>query len=965
MLRPGQPLSKGWSILHRWAINYATYTLLIRPQPESTAIMDKARGHNQTNSKLMNKKLRFMWMLLLTAVCATTWAEKLDDSRADEYQKVTFSASTDESETNVLTKGGITLTLSTGNWKVADSFGGTVGWEFAPGTTVTITGGDIVKIPLTFTGVQWGDPDPFTYEGNGTDGLWGFKNNWYWRSETDGEHQSVTFTVNSDCKLKEFEVWTVGSGQQTVAAPVIEGESFFDESTTVSITAEDGADIYYTLDYNYPTAASTKYTGPFTITETTRVMAIAVKDGINSEIARRDFTKRETTAKAPEIEGETPFTDRTTVTITSEQARDQIYYTIDGTTPNAASLPYTGPFTLIATTTVKAMYVRNGGPSEIAEKTFVKEGEINPDLYTIAQLAEEKRNINNITLQLNQAQVVYGEAGADGSVRVVREGNKAIDLLNTDLALPVGTVLTGTVKLDVQYQNGVLTATDIAGETNEAQLQKTHNGNYDLGPVTVTPSQIAAYAGDLIRLENVTIGASRGVYTATATENGTTYTVLVANGEAYSMKDGQTGNLTAFFYAAGTDGYVANVRAASFEQEYNAPAAPVIEGDEEFEESTIISMTSEEGTTIHYTLDGSNPTTLSPLYTRPFTITETTTVKALAERNELASPMVEKTFTKKSDLEWRETTLAEVAAQKQSVPRAVLTLEDALVCFTPNYGKTWVVRDGDNAFAWLTKQSLATNYEYYGTVRVKIDYNNGFITVSDIDGETNLNNIEVVSHYGDWDYHFTNCSWDEIEAGQHKGDFIMIKHVKVVKEQDENGDNQYYAGEGENRIWLDNPTDFAYYYNEDPNETHDVGGWYRAEREMFVARLRLGVGNPTILGDEVFAESTYVTIERDNELDDVYYTLDGEDPDLEYEGTHNYIRPFRIDQSCVVKAVSRRYEGESDIIEKTFTKDVTGITAAQTQATDTDTQTYNMAGQRVGKGYKGIVIEKGHKVVRK
>ena len=86
---------------------------------------------------------------------------------------------------------------------------------------------------------------------------------------------------------------------------------------------------------------------------------------------------------------------------------------------------------------------------------------------------------------------------------------------------------------------------------------------------------------------------------------------------------------------------------------------------------------------------------------------------------------------------------------------------------------------------------------------------------------------------------------------------------------------------------------------------------------------------------------------------------------MEYEGTHNYIRPFRIDQSCVVKAVSRRYEGESDIIEKTFTKDVTGITAAQTQATDTDTQTYNMAGQRVGKGYKGIVIEKGHKVVRK
>lgn len=52
----------------------------------------------------MNKKLRFMWMLLLTFVCSTIWAEKYEYGNEKEYSKVSFAATTDASETNVLTK---------------------------------------------------------------------------------------------------------------------------------------------------------------------------------------------------------------------------------------------------------------------------------------------------------------------------------------------------------------------------------------------------------------------------------------------------------------------------------------------------------------------------------------------------------------------------------------------------------------------------------------------------------------------------------------------------------------------------------------------------------------------------------------------------------------------------------------------------------------------------------------------
>ena len=58
-----------------------------------------------------------MWMLLLTFVCSTIWAEKYDWNKDSEYSKVSFAATTDASETNVLTKGGITLTRSKGTWE--------------------------------------------------------------------------------------------------------------------------------------------------------------------------------------------------------------------------------------------------------------------------------------------------------------------------------------------------------------------------------------------------------------------------------------------------------------------------------------------------------------------------------------------------------------------------------------------------------------------------------------------------------------------------------------------------------------------------------------------------------------------------------------------------------------------------------------------------------------------------------
>lgn len=101
-------------------------------------------------------------------------------------------------------------------------------------------------------------------------------------------------------------VWEEGEVPVTVAAPVISGETPFDESTTVSITCEtEGAEIhYYVGDDAAASADSPVYTEPFEITETTMVSAIAIKDGVASELVRKEFVKNEPT---PTVENVAEF----------------------------------------------------------------------------------------------------------------------------------------------------------------------------------------------------------------------------------------------------------------------------------------------------------------------------------------------------------------------------------------------------------------------------------------------------------------------------------------------------------------------------------------------------------------------------------------------------------------------------------------------------------------------------------
>ena len=84
---------------------------------------------------------------------------------------------------------------------------------------------------------------------------------------------------------------STGSETASVEAPVIDGATPFDESTEVTITGPEDAEIRYTTDGTAPNAQSPLYDTALTLTDTTTVKAIAIKNGVSSESATKVFTK--------------------------------------------------------------------------------------------------------------------------------------------------------------------------------------------------------------------------------------------------------------------------------------------------------------------------------------------------------------------------------------------------------------------------------------------------------------------------------------------------------------------------------------------------------------------------------------------------------------------------------------------------------------------------------------------------
>ena len=236
----------------------------------------------------------------------------------------------------------------------------------------------------------------------------------------------------------------------SVSAPVISGVTPFETSTSVSMSAGSGAEIRYTLDGSTPSASSNLYSSAITLTATTTVKAIAIKDGVTSSVANKTFTKSSTpVVNAPSISGTTPFETSTQVTMSADSGAE-IRYTTDGTTPSASSTLYSSAITLTATTTVKAVAIKNGVTSSVASQTFTKSEEpVSGRTMTVDGNAVTAGGTRHVTTGVNHTIIVNLPEGDSliGKWLAVKHPNYATVVISTS-ALVQGS---NTVTVSDQY----------------------------------------------------------------------------------------------------------------------------------------------------------------------------------------------------------------------------------------------------------------------------------------------------------------------------------------------------------------------------------------------------------------------------------------------------------------------------------------------------------------------------------
>ena len=149
----------------------------------------------------------------------------------------------------------------------------------------------------------------------------------------------------------------------------------YSAAQTVSIaTTSSGATIYYTIDGNTPTAGSSKYSTPISVSDTTKptkVSAYAVMEGCtDSAVNAATYTitadiKRAATPTITPASGS--YTESKQVTIATTEKDGTIIFTTNNTQPSKTNgTVYTTPFTVVdGVTTVIAITTANNVPDSL------------------------------------------------------------------------------------------------------------------------------------------------------------------------------------------------------------------------------------------------------------------------------------------------------------------------------------------------------------------------------------------------------------------------------------------------------------------------------------------------------------------------------------------------------------------------------------------------------------------------
>lgn len=387
-----------------------------------------------------------------------------------------------------------------------------------------------------------------------------------------------------------------------VANPYINSEN----SPTVSIhcSGTSNASIYYTTDGTDPSTSDTRilYEAPFILNKTTTIKACAEYEEMDrSETVEKMVTLQTAIPTFSPTAG--VFTSEQSVTISCANEGAIIYYTTDGTDPTTRSAVYSGAITVSQTTTIKA-FAKYGeyDDSEIVSATYTIR-EISGDAFVKMTSAEELAEGIEVIIVNEEASKTMGAQQTNNfkAVDVTIDDTSDPYIATPDDGVTIMTLEQSGDKWCFKTSSGYLYAA-----SSKSNYLKTENEIDDNAKATITFS-----GGD-----------------ATIKFNGTNTRNLLRYNSASTLFS---------CYSSGQQSVQIYYRLAG-----HVVATPVISPTtgSDLTESTEVTITAEEGTTIYYTADGSSPvengklSSTAKVYTGPLTFNKAVTVKAVAINSE-------------------------------------------------------------------------------------------------------------------------------------------------------------------------------------------------------------------------------------------------------------------------------------------------------------------------------------------